>query len=123
MNQEPEVIKAVNDMLRDAIAAEASDVQLEPQANKLRIRYRIDGVLYPQIQFPEFDRFPGEIVSRLKTMAKLSPEESGACQDGRVKLHVSGRDVDVRVSVIPGDFGDNVVMRLLRTGENRSITN
>lgn len=110
-------------MLRDAIDAEASDVQLEAMASGLRIRYRIDGVLCPQLQFPEFDGFPGEVVSRLKTMARLNPEESGVCQDGRVKLHVSGRDVDMRVSVVPGDLGDNVIMRLLRTGENRSITN
>jgi general secretion pathway protein E/type IV pilus assembly protein PilB len=123
MNQEPEVIKAVNDLLRDAIAAEANDVQLEPQANGLRIRYRIDGVLYPQLQFREFDRFPGKIVSRLKIMARLNPEETGVCRDGRIELHVSGRDVDVRVLVIPGDLGDNVAMRLLYTGENRSITN
>src|SRR6185503_3746472 len=94
----------------------ASDVHLEPQEHALRIRYRIDGMLQLQKLPPEIHRFQAAIISRLKIMARLNIAEKRLPQDGRIKLRVAGRDVDVRVSVIPMIHGEGIVMRLLDKG-------
>lgn len=114
--QEPSVVRLVNEILLEAIESHASDVHIESQQSGLRIRYRIDGVLQLQPMPPEISRFQAAIISRLKIMSRLNIAERRVPQDGRIQLKVSGRDVDVRVSVIPMIHGEGIVMRLLDKG-------
>lgn len=114
--QEASVIRLVNEILVEAIDSRASDVHIESQATGIRVRYRIDGILHPQPVPPEINRFQAAIISRLKIMARLNIAEKRLPQDGRIKLRVSGREIDVRVSVIPMLHGEGIVMRLLDKG-------
>lgn len=116
MAQEASVIRLVNEILLEAIDTRASDVHIESQAHGIVIRYRIDGLLHPQPVPPEINRFQAAIISRLKIMARLNIAEKRLPQDGRMKLKVSGREVDVRVSVIPMIHGESIVMRILDKG-------
>src|SRR5262245_51213154 len=114
--QEASVIRLVNEILIEAIESRASDVHIESQATGIKVRYRIDGMLHAQPVPPEINRFQAAIISRLKIMARLNIAEKRLPQDGRIKLRVSGREVDVRVSVIPMLHGEGIVMRLLDKG-------
>jgi len=113
MAQQASVVRLVNEILSEAVEAQASDIHLEAQAEGMKIRYRIDGVLQRQPMPPEINRFQAAIISRLKIMARLNIAEKRVPQDGRIKLKVSGREIDVRVSIIPMLFGEGVVMRVL----------
>ncbi len=114
--QEASVVRLVNEILLEAIETRASDVHIESQAAGVKVRYRIDGMLHAQPIPPEINRFQAAIISRLKIMARLNIAEKRLPQDGRIKLRVSGREVDVRVSVIPMLHGEGIVMRLLDKG-------
>lgn len=114
--QEASVVHLVNEILLEAIDSRASDVHIESQPSGVRIRYRIDGMLQAQPTPPEINRFQAAIISRLKIMARLNIAEKRLPQDGRIKLKVHGREVDVRVSVIPMLHGEGIVMRLLDKG-------
>jgi len=116
MAQEASVVRLVNEILLEAIENRASDVHLEVGALGIRIRYRIDGMLQSQPVPPEIHRFQAAIISRLKIMARLNIAEKRLPQDGRIKLKVSGREVDVRVSVIPMIHGEGIVLRILDKG-------
>ncbi|MBN2476177.1 MAG: Flp pilus assembly complex ATPase component TadA [Pirellulales bacterium] len=116
MAQEPSVVRLVNEILLEAIETRASDVHIESQASGLYVRYRIDGVLHPQPVPPEINRFRAAIISRLKIMSRLNIAERRLPQDGRIELRVAGREVDVRVSVIPMIHGEGLVLRLLDKG-------
>ncbi len=111
--QAPSVIRLVNELLIEAVKLGTSDVHIEPQESGLRVRYRIDGVLRIQSVPAEINHFYSAIVTRLKIMSHLNIAEKRLPQDGRIKLRVSGREVDVRVSIIPMSHGEGVVMRLL----------
>lgn len=111
--QQASVVRLVNEILSEAIEARASDIHVEAQENGLKIRYRIDGILQRQPTPPEMNQFRNAIVSRLKIMAKLNIAEKRVPQDGRIKLRVSGREIDIRVSIIPMLHGESVVMRVL----------
>lgn len=111
--QEPSVVRLVNEILWEAVDLRASDVHIESQPSGLSIRYRIDGVLHKQAVPPEINRFRAAIISRLKIMARLNIAERRLPQDGRIQLRVAGREVDVRVSVIPMAHGEGIVLRLL----------
>ena len=111
-NQQP-VVQLVNRLLMDAANAGASDVHLEAQERGLRVRYRIDGVLQEVPGPPESVR--EAIVSRLKVMAELDITERRQAHDGRARLLVGGRELDVRVSTLPSLHGESVVLRLLDT--------
>jgi len=111
--QQASVVRLVNEILSEAIEARASDIHVEAQENGLKIRYRIDGILQRQPTPAEMNQFRNAIVSRLKIMAKLNIAEKRIPQDGRIKLRVSGREVDIRVSIIPMLHGESVVMRVL----------
>ena len=113
MAQEPSVVRLVNEILLEALDVRASDVHIESQQSGLRVRYRIDGVLQPQPVPAEINRFQAAIISRLKIMARLNIAERRLPQDGRIQLKVAGRQVDVRVSVIPMIHGEGLVLRLL----------
>src|SRR3990172_9346790 len=99
--QEASVVRLVNEILMEAVELRASDVHIESQAAGIKIRYRIDGMLHAQPAPPEIGRFQAAIISRLKIMARLNIAEKRLPQDGRIKLRVSGREIDVRGSVIP----------------------
>lgn len=116
MAQEPSVVRLVNEILLEAIESRASDIHIESQPSGLRIRYRIDGVLHPQPVPPEISRFQAAMISRLKIMARLNIAERRLPQDGRIQLKVTGREVDVRVSVIPMIHGEGICLRLLDKG-------
>ena len=116
MAQEASVVRLVNEILLEAVEARASDVHIESQESGLRVRYRVDGLLQTQPMPPEISRFQAAIISRLKIMARLNIAEKRLPQDGRIKLKVHGREVDVRVSVIPMIHGEGIVMRLLDKG-------
>ncbi len=107
------VIKLVNELLSEAVRQEASDIHLEPDDDRLSVRFRVDGVLHPQATPPELHRFRSAIVSRLKIMSRLNIAEKRVAQDGGFRIQVQQRDLDVRVSIIPMQGGEGVVMRLL----------
>jgi general secretion pathway protein E/type IV pilus assembly protein PilB len=111
--QEASVVRLVNEILKEAIDSRASDIHIEAQESGLKIRYRVDGVLQRQPVPTEMNRFHPAIISRLKIMARLNIAEKRVPQDGRIKLRVSGREIDVRVSVIPMLHGEGIVMRVL----------
>lgn len=113
MAQQASVVRLVNDILTEAVTNRASDIHMESQASGMKIRYRIDGVLQNQPVPPELNRFQAAILSRLKIMARLNIAEKRVPQDGRIKLRVQGREVDIRVSIIPMLHGEGVVMRVL----------
>ena len=113
MAQQPSVVRLVNEILTEAVETRASDIHLESQAHGIKIRYRIDGVLQKQPVPPEMNRFHAAIISRLKIMAKLNIAEKRVPQDGRIKLRVAGREIDIRVSIIPMLHGEGIVMRVL----------
>ena len=113
MAQQASVVRLVNDILTEAVNVRASDIHMEAQASGMKIRYRIDGVLQNQPVPAELNRFQAAILSRLKIMARLNSAEKRVPQDGRIKLRVSGREIDIRVSIIPMLHGEGVVMRVL----------
>ncbi|MEX1042842.1 MAG: ATPase, T2SS/T4P/T4SS family [Pirellulaceae bacterium] len=117
VEQEASVIRLVNEILLEAIESRASDVHVESQNNNtLVIRYRVDGMLQSQPVPPEINYFQAAIISRLKIMSRLNIAEKRLPQDGRMKLKVRGREIDIRVSVIPMIHGESIVMRILDKG-------
>ncbi|MDP6637511.1 MAG: type II secretion system ATPase GspE [Phycisphaerae bacterium] len=113
MAQEASVIKLVNEIFVEAIGERASDIHIEPYENDLHVRFRIDGVLQPASVPPQIRSFQAAIISRIKIMSNLNIAEKRLPQDGRIKLQVGGRQIDIRVSVIPMLFGEGIVMRIL----------
>ncbi len=111
--QEASVIRLVNEIIIEAVQERASDIHIEPYEHHMSIRYRIDGVLHEASVPPQMNRFQAAIISRIKILANLNIAERRIPQDGRIKFNVGGRQIDVRVSVIPMLFGEGVVMRLL----------
>ncbi len=107
------VIRLVNELLVEALAQAASDVHIEPQEYGLTIRFRVDGMLRVQPVAPEINQFYSAIVTRLKIMSRLNIAEKRMPQDGRIKLRIAGREIDVRVSIIPMLHGEGIVLRLL----------
>jgi type IV pilus assembly protein PilB len=105
------VVKLVNSLISDAVAKGASDIHIEPYEKQLRVRYRIDGMLH-EMMSPPF-KMKAAIISRLKIMAELDIAEKRVPQDGRIKLRISGRSIDLRVSTLPTIYGEKIVMRIL----------
>jgi len=108
---EAPVIRLVNLMIQRAVELRASDVHIEPFENRLRLRYRVDGVLTDGENPPS--RLRAAIISRIKIMARLNIAERRLPQDGRIMLRVQGKELDLRVSTVPTAHGESVVMRLL----------
>ncbi|HZT40057.1 MAG TPA: type II secretion system ATPase GspE [Bryobacteraceae bacterium] len=111
MASEAPVIRMVNAIIAQAVEKRASDIHIEPFEKEFRVRFRIDGVLYPQEPPPR--EMKAAIISRVKLMAKLNIAERRLPQDGRIKIKTVGREVDLRVSTLPTLYGESVVMRLL----------
>ena len=105
------IIKLVNLMLSQAVKARASDIHIEPSQNRIKIRYRVDGVLYDRLSPPK--HIQSTLTSRIKIMAKMNIAEKRLPQDGRIEIRIADKNVDIRVSTIPTSFGERVVMRLL----------
>ena len=109
------IIRYVNAIIFKASSERASDVHIEPYEDKLKVRFRVDGVLYDVAS--EDKSFQAAIISRVKIMAGLNIAEKRLPQDGRIGLKIAGKDVDIRVSTVPTQFGERIVMRLLdKTG-------
>ena len=108
---EAPVVRLVNLLIENAIAAQASDIHIEPFEDTLRIRYRLDGILFDQEAPPR--RLQAAVTSRIKLMAEMNIAERRLPQDGRIRVTVPGRRVDIRVSTIPTVHGESIVMRLL----------
>ncbi len=105
------VIKFVNSMIADAVRKQASDIHIEPGEKYFRVRFRIDGCLHEVIKQPA--KMKGPIISRIKIMSELDIAEKRLPQDGRIKLRVDNKTIDIRVSTLPTIFGEKVVMRIL----------
>ena len=108
---EAPIIRVVNLIIAEALEARASDIHLEPFESQLHVRYRIDGMLKPVAAPPAHSG--AAVVSRIKVMANLNIAERRLPQDGRIKLRIEGREIDMRVSTVPTMHGESVVMRIL----------
>lgn len=109
-NETP-IIRFVNLVLQQAIRAKASDIHFEPFEDEFRIRYRVDGALYEMSPPPKSLALP--VISRIKVISELNIAEHRIPQDGRIKMTIEGRAVDLRVSTLPTQFGESVVLRVL----------
>jgi len=108
---EAPVIRLVNLMIARAVESRASDIHIEPFENRLKVRYRVDGVLR-EVESPP-SRLSAAVISRIKIMAKLNIAERRLPQDGRIQLRAQGKEIDLRVSTVPTLWGESVVMRIL----------
>ncbi len=111
---EAPVIRLVNLLIQRAVEGRASDIHIEPFENRLKVRYRIDGVLH-DVEAPPASS-TAAVISRIKIMARMNIAERRLPQDGRIMVRVQGKELDLRVSCIPTSFGESVVMRILDRG-------
>ncbi len=119
---DPSVIKFLNQVLLDAIKQRATDIHFEPFENDLRIRYRIDGILYEVSSPATIKTFQSSIASRIKIMASLDIAEKRRPQDGRVDVKLEGHVYDLRISIMPTPFGESIGIRILpRTSMEMSL--
>ncbi len=112
--QDLPVVKIVDTLLRHAVIQDASDIHVEPQEDKLLIRYRIDGILHDAMELPM--NVAAGLTARIKVLARLKLDEKRLPQDGRFKMEADGEKVSFRVSILPTYYGEKTVMRLLREG-------
>ncbi|MGN0853915.1 MAG: GspE/PulE family protein [Kiritimatiellia bacterium] len=110
-DDESAVVKLANMIITTAIKMKASDIHIEPMEKEFRVRYRIDGALRKMDSPPK--RLQGSILSRIKIMSKMKISEKRIPQDGRIKISVGGKDLDLRVSSVPTNHGESIVMRIL----------
>ena len=115
MASEVPVIRLVNQMLVRALESRASDVHIEPFENQVKVRYRIDGILHEVEPPPR--QLRAAVISRLKILAQLNIAERRLPQDGRIKIRLAGKDVDMRIATVPTLYGESVVIRLLERGQ------
>lgn len=110
--KEAPIAKIVSTILEYAIKSRASDIHIEPQEDRVRVRYRIDGILYERLSLPK--AVQEAVISRIKIISDLKIDEHRLPQDGRFNFKYDNQEVDLRVSVLPSSFGEKIVMRLLR---------
>lgn len=113
-DDEAPIIRLVNTLLFRAVKQKASDIHIEPFERDVKVRFRINGLLYDIISPPK--RAQNAIISRVKVMSQLNIAEKRIPQDGRIRIKIAGKDIDIRVSTIPTAHGESVVMRLLDAG-------
>ncbi len=111
MALEKGIVRLVDVLIENAVRQRSSDIHVEPEENGVRIRYRIDGLLYEKERLPR--RMQPAITSRIKLLAQMNIAERRLPQDGRIKGRYAGKDIDIRVSTIPTVYGESIVMRLL----------
>ncbi|MBP7280640.1 MAG: type II secretion system ATPase GspE [Leptospiraceae bacterium] len=120
LTNEAPIIKMVNVILSQAVIERASDIHIESYEKTVTVRYRVDGILHKVLSPPK--SYQAGIISRIKIMSNLNIAENRLPQDGRIKLKLTGKDIDIRVSTIPCQYGERVVMRLLnKTDQKYSI--
>jgi type IV pilus assembly protein PilB len=105
------IVRLVTRTFQEALKERASDIHIEPGHGRVRIRYRVDGMLRPMAEHPEHLHAP--LISRLKIMARMDISEKRKPQDGRISITIDGREIDVRASILPSNHGETMVMRLL----------
>ncbi|MCC6679294.1 MAG: Flp pilus assembly complex ATPase component TadA, partial [Phycisphaeraceae bacterium] len=110
--QQAPIVKLVNEVIKEAVMTRASDIHVEPFEDRVRLRYRIDGVCHERDRIPK--RTQGSVIARLKILAGVKVEEKRIPQDGRIKMKVGGEVIDFRVSFCPAYHGESVVLRILR---------
>jgi type IV pilus assembly protein PilB len=110
--KEAPIAKIVSTILEYAVTSRASDVHIEPQEDRVRVRYRIDGILYDKLSLPK--NVQDSVISRIKILSEMKIDEHRTPQDGRFNFKVSDKEVDLRISVLPTAFGEKIVIRLLR---------
>ncbi len=110
--KEAPIAKIVSTILEYAVSSRASDVHIEPQEDRIRVRYRIDGILYDRLSLPK--TVQEAVISRIKILSDMKIDEHRMPQDGRFNFKVDNNEVDLRISVMPTTFGEKIVMRLLR---------
>jgi len=110
--KEAPIAKIVSTILEYAVSSRASDVHIEPQEDRIRVRYRIDGILYDKLSLPK--TVQEAVVSRIKILSNMKIDEHRIPQDGRFNFKVGNNEVDLRISVMPASSGEKIVMRLLR---------
>ncbi len=111
--EEASIVKFVNRIIAEADRQGATDIHIEPQEMELRIRYRIDGMLHKVDVPPQLNRLKSAIISRIKVMANLDIAEKRLPMDGRIGIRLGGEDIDIRVSTMPGAWGESISLRLL----------
>lgn len=110
--KEAPIAKIVSTILEFAVTSRASDIHIEPQEDRVRVRYRIDGILYDRLSLPK--SVQEAVISRIKILSEMKIDEHRTPQDGRFNFKVEDKEVDLRISVLPTTFGEKIVMRLLR---------
>ena len=116
--EEASIVKFVNRIIAEADRQGATDIHIEPQETELRIRYRIDGMLHKVDVPPQLNRLKSAIISRIKVMANLNIAEKRLPMDGRIGIRLGGEDIDIRVSTMPGAWGESISLRLLAKSGN-----
>ena len=116
--EEASIVKFVNRIIAEADRQGATDIHIEPQETELRIRYRIDGMLHKVDVPPQLNRLKSAIISRIKVMAELDIAEKRLPMDGRIGLRIGGEDIDIRVSTMPGAWGESISLRILAKSGN-----
>jgi type II secretion system protein E len=109
--REKGIIQLVNLIIENAVRDRASDIHVEPEENQIRVRYRVDGILYEKEMLPV--RMQAALASRIKLLSSMNIAERRLPQDGRIKGNFAGRDMDIRVSTLPTVYGESIVMRIL----------
>ena len=115
MARDASIIKFVNQVFLQAYKDRATDIHIEPYEDEMKVRYRIDGVLYDTTIPPSIKHFQSAIISRVKIMSNLNIAEKRLPQDGRIRIKVAGEELDLRVSILPTPYGESVDIRLLST--------
>ena len=110
--KEAPIAKIVSTILEYAVTSRASDVHIEPQEDRVRVRYRIDGILYDRLSLPK--SVQEAVISRIKILSEMKIDEHRTPQDGRFNFKIADKEVDLRISILPTAFGEKIVMRLLR---------
>lgn len=110
--KEAPIAKIVSTILEYAVRSRASDVHIEPLEERVRVRYRIDGILYDRLSLPK--SVQESVISRIKILSEMKIDEHRTPQDGRFNFQADGKEVDLRISILPTSHGEKVVMRLLR---------
>jgi type II secretion system protein E len=113
MAEDASIVRFVNQIIAEAISDRATDIHVEPFEDELRIRYRIDGMLYEAAIPPSIKRFQSAIISRVKIMADMNIAERRLPQDGKIKVRVQDKDFDLRVSTLPTPYGESISIRIL----------
>lgn len=111
ISEETPVVKLVNLLIHEAVKSKASDIHIEPDQDILRVRYRVDGILYESYKLPK--HLSGLVISRIKILGGLDIAERRKPQDGRFRLNIENREIDIRLSSFPTIYGENLVLRIL----------